>query len=114
MAYKGLIIMRLWLMAVVLALALPGWGRAGRYYSGETFAELPSQWRGFLLDHRMLASIASAAGPKNPESPARKRYLEEARKLEEKARTGQRTADELADLGALYVRLGEPAKAVAL
>ena len=26
--------------------------RAGLYYSGETIADLPSQWRGYLLDQR--------------------------------------------------------------
>src|SRR5205809_98942 len=88
--------------------------RAGLYYSGEQMAELPSQWSGFLLDQRMLRGIAVKPAPGAPASPARVRYLEEADKLEQLARTRPLTADELADLGALYVRLGEPGKAITL
>src|SRR5262249_60471134 len=52
--------------------------------------------------------------PGAPASPARLRYLDEAEKLEKAAKSRKLTADELADLGALYVRLGEPGKAVTL
>lgn len=100
-----------WLGAVVLfgGLVLPV--KAGLYYSGETLAELPSQWRGFLLDQRTLRNIASKPTATTPASPARVRYLEEAEKLEKRARL---EPDELADLGAIYVRLGEVGKALAL
>src|SRR5437667_444269 len=47
-----------------------------------------------------------------PASPASKCYLQEAEALEKAVRSRKLNADELADLGALYVRLGEPAKAV--
>jgi hypothetical protein len=102
------------LFSVTLAIVSPVTVWAGLHYSGETYAELPSQWRGFLLDHRMLITIGLAPGPKNPIGPARKRYQDEAGKLEEKARTGKLSADELADLGAIYIRLGESGKAVSL
>jgi len=102
------------LLAVAITAVSPVAARAGLYYSGETYAELPSQWRGFLLDHRMLFTIGIAPGPKNPIGPARKGYQDEAGKLEEKARTGKLSAGELADLGAIYARLGESAKAVSL
>src|SRR5437899_1805265 len=85
--------------------------RAGLYYSGETFAELPSQWRGFLLDQRTLRNIAVAPQPGKDENPARTHYLDEAAKLESK---GRLSADEQADLGALYVRIGQVNKAVEL
>lgn len=85
--------------------------RAGLHYSGEAFAELPAQWRGFLLDQRNLRQIAVPAGPKTPASPLRARYLDEVRKLEEK---GTLDADQLADLGALRLRLGDVTKAVAV
>src|SRR5260370_23062702 len=85
--------------------------RAGLYYSGETFAELTSQWRGFLLDQRTLRNIALEPGPKREASRARIRYQEEAARLETKAKSGKLSAEELADLGALYVRLGAAAKA---
>jgi hypothetical protein len=95
-------------------LAAPLGARAGLHYSGETFAELPSQWRGFLLDQRTLRNIAVKPAPGAPASPARLRYLAEAAKLEKAGRERKLNADELADLGALYVRLGAVGKAVAL
>src|SRR5712692_813633 len=98
----------------VLALVLAPSAHAGLYYSGEQMAELPSQWRGFLLDQRTLRTIAITPSEAVPASPARVHYQEEASKLEKAARERKLTADELADLGALYVRLGEPAKAVEL
>jgi tetratricopeptide (TPR) repeat protein len=85
---------------------------AGLYYSGEQIADLPSQWRGFLLDMRLLRSIALKPTGKIPVSPIRKRYEDARDKLEKAGRERKLMADEAADLGALYVRLGEPAKAV--
>lgn len=82
---------------------------AGLHYSGEKFAELPSQWRGFLLDQRTLRNIAALPMKGNSASPARERYLEQVAKLEKKDKAN---ADELADLGALYVRLGALNKAI--
>jgi hypothetical protein len=102
-----------WNAAVCLSLCLAGRARAGLYYSGEPVAELPSQWRGFLLDQKALrmAGVKPAAG--KPATPLRTRYEQAAAKLEEANRTRKLTAEESADLGALYVRLGEPAKAFA-
>jgi hypothetical protein len=96
----------------MIVLMLSSFAQAGLYYSGENFAELPSQWRGFLLDQRTLRNIAVAETPKTPAGPARVRYLEEKAKLEKK--TEKLSADELADLGALHIRLGEIAQAVPL
>jgi tetratricopeptide (TPR) repeat protein len=93
-------------------LALVPASRAGLYYSGEPFAELPSQWRGFLLDQRALRQIAVKPAGGVEASPLRVKYEEEAAKLEKKARDGKLSADEAADLGALYVRLGDAARAV--
>ena len=58
--------------------------------------------------HRLQAGRGSTA------SPLRTEYEEAAAKLEKAARQRKLTADELADLGALYVRLGKVAKAVDL
>src|SRR3954447_9762457 len=93
-------------------LLLPAAGRAGLHYSGETPAELPAQWRGFLLDHRAvrMAAVPPVAGA--PLHLLREQYEDAASKLEEAARKRTLTADEAADLGALHVRLGRPAKAV--
>ena len=38
--------------AIAILIPLPAW--AGLYYSGENYASLPSQWRGYLLDQRAL------------------------------------------------------------
>jgi tetratricopeptide (TPR) repeat protein len=100
--------------ALFLLLTLPVASRAGLYYSGEPLAELPSQWRGFLLDQRTLRSLAVAPPAGKPPSPARQHYLDAAATLEKAATARKLTADELADLGALYVRLGQADKAVAL
>jgi hypothetical protein len=83
---------------------------AGLHYSGETVTELPSRWRGFLIDHRSLRGIAVARTDGLPPSPLRDEYLAALAKLEPAAKT----ADELADVGALHVRLGKPEKAIAV
>src|SRR5262249_20349041 len=99
--------------AVMAILGLGSTVQAGLYYSGETFAELPSQWRGFLVDQRALRMIA--VQPANaPASPLRKEYQEAAAKLEKLAKERKLAADEAADLGALYVRLGGVNKAIDL
>jgi hypothetical protein len=100
-------------IAVVVALLAPSAPVcAGLYYSGETYSELPSQWRGFLLDQRMLRTIAVRPSPAATLAPARKRYETEAKKLSDRARQRPLTADEAADLGALHVRLGDAARAI--
>src|SRR5690348_831095 len=97
--------------AVLLALACAAGARAGLYYSGEPIAELPSQWRGFLLDQRLLRNIALKPSASLPASPTRVKYEEALNKLEKAAKGRKLTADELADQGALLVRLGEAGKA---
>jgi hypothetical protein len=86
--------------------------RAGLYYSGEAFAELPSKWRGFLLDQRSLRIIAVRPTGSAAPGPIRKHYEAEVERLSKLARQRKLTADEAADLGALLVRLGEPARSV--
>jgi tetratricopeptide (TPR) repeat protein len=96
--------------ALLLALLAPtAPAHAGLYYSGETYNELPSRWGGFLLDQRLLRQIAVKPPAGRPAPAARLRYEHEAARLANKA---GRTADEDADLGALYLRLGEPGKAL--
>ena len=97
-------------VALVLASAIPG--SAGLHYSGETFAEFPVKWRGYLLDHRNLRFAAVAKPGTHPESPLREDYLTARAKLEAAAKTRPLTAEETADLGALHIRLGEPQKAI--
>jgi hypothetical protein len=98
----------------LLALTAPLAARAGLYYSEEHFAELPSQWHGFLLDQRTLRNLAVKPTLRAEASPARLRYQDAAFKLEKTKQARALGADELADLGALYIRLGEADKAVAI
>jgi hypothetical protein len=85
--------------------------QASLHYSGETLAELPSQWRGFLLDQRTLRLIA--VKPMGQTSnPVRIRYENEAQRLTQLAKDRPLTADEAADLGAIYLRLGDVNRAV--
>jgi Tfp pilus assembly protein PilF len=86
---------------------------AGLYYTGENFAELPSQWRGYLVDQRALRTIAVPPKDGAP-NPMRKDYQDSASRLEKTAKERKLNADEQADLGAIYVRLGELTKAIEL
>jgi hypothetical protein len=86
---------------------------AGLYYSGEKFAELPSQWRGFLLDQRALRQIAVTPVRGMPAGSLRIRYQAAADTLRAESKKRSLTAGEQADLGALYIRLGEIEKALA-
>jgi hypothetical protein len=95
-----------------LCVAPPAPLRAGLYYSGETFADLPSQWRGFLLDQRALRMLAVKPAPGTPTGPLRARYETDAARLTKLAATRALTADEAADLGAIHLRLGEVNKAL--
>jgi hypothetical protein len=99
-------------LVILAGLLIGGEGRAGLYYSGETFAELPSQWRGFLLDQRSLRILATKPAAGAPVPAARARYQSEAARLAKITTSKPLTADEAADLGALYVRLGEIGKAL--
>jgi Flp pilus assembly protein TadD len=101
--------MRRGYLTLVLTLTLTPFARAGLHYSGETQNELPANWRGFLPDHRALRALAL---PQAAATPMHDTYADALLKLEAAARTGPLPADRAADLGALYVRLGKPEKAV--
>jgi hypothetical protein len=111
--YTGLVMTMRLFAAALLAPLLAGTGvRGGLYYSGEKIAELPSQWRGFLIDQRALRNCALAAATGRPGSPLRLKYEEAARALERTAQQRPLTASEAADLGALQVRLGDVSRAI--
>jgi hypothetical protein len=80
--------------------------QAGLLYSGERFAELPAQWRGFLTDLRMLRSAAVKPTEQLPASPLRHQYEEEVARLLDLEKRQPLSIDQKADLGALYLRLG--------
>jgi tetratricopeptide (TPR) repeat protein len=89
-------------LSILCVLSTPA--LAGLYCPGESFRELPADWRGFLPDHRALRAVAvpQLAGP------LRDAHADATLKLEAAARSRALSADEAADLGALYVRLGKP------
>ena len=87
-------------LAALALLACPAGARAGLYYSGEQFAELPSRPSGFLTDHRALRAAGYERADGLP-SPLRDDYLAAAARLEKLAKARALTADETADLGAV-------------
>jgi tetratricopeptide (TPR) repeat protein len=100
------------LFAAALAAALTALPlSAGVYYSGEQYAELPSRPAGFLVDQRALRA-AGVARPDGLPAPLRDDYLASAERLEKLAARRALTADEAADLGALFIRLGKPDRAL--
>src|SRR3954463_5809358 len=101
--------------ALVALLLAPMAARAGLCASGETYAALPAQWRGFLLDQRSLRNVAAKPAAGQDASPLRVKYLKEAQRLQQRLdREHMQPPDAWAAPGALLVRLGEPAKAVAV
>lgn len=101
-----------WVVALSLLLTLANCAQAGLYYSGEPMAELPSQWRGFLLDQQTLRMIGAKPKPGDAAHPLREQYTQKADELEQVLKKRPLTGDELADLGAIYLRLGEVTRAL--
>lgn len=102
-----------WIAPVVAVTLAAGGAQAGLYISSENFADLPSQWRGFLVDQRALRTLAVAPADGAP-TPLRKEYTDAVARLEKTAKERALTPDEAADLGAVYVRLGQLDKAIDL
>lgn len=106
------------LAAVLIGVEESAW--AGLYYTGEQYAPLPAQWSGFLDDWRMLRNLSqvpaglSGAVWQQPAGAPRQRYQEHAERLEKLRSERGLTADEAADLGGLYLRLGEPRRALSV
>lgn len=98
--------------ATIILLLLPLTSQAGVYCSQETFAELPAQWRGFLLDQRLLRLAATPPRAGQQPNAVRQRYRAEVELLRKAIGTGTPTADQAADLGAMYLRLGDTTKAL--
>lgn len=85
---------------------------AGLHYSGETWAELPSRWPGYLLDQRLLRQVAVRPTKETPAGATRIQYQAEVTRWTKLAALRELNADEAADLGALLVRLGEVPRAL--
>src|SRR5579872_427596 len=66
---------------------IPSPAFAGLYYSGEHYAELPSRFRGFLVDFRALRAAAIERPRDMPVSPLRGDFLIALERLEKLAKT---------------------------
>lgn len=75
------------------------------YYSGDKFAEMPAQWKGFLADHRQLRLAGAPASTKLIPLLLRQEYQANLDRL--LARRATLSANELSDAGALALRLGQ-------
>src|SRR5262249_54551363 len=73
------------LLAIVIFLYIGPDARAGLHCSLETIAELPSQWRGFLLDQRSLRLIALKPSSGKPVNRLRNEYEGAVIRLEQRA-----------------------------
>jgi tetratricopeptide (TPR) repeat protein len=102
---EGAIFMKRLATALIFFTA-PSLSWAGLHYSGEVFAELPSRWAGMLMDYRALRQAANSRAA----TLLGQQYRKEAARLSGLGR--ELTPDEAADLGALWVRLGEEGKAI--
>ena len=89
-------------LTLLLLLCVPPAVQAGVHFSGDQFRPLPARWNGFLPDLRAL---------RTPAGPLHARYLADLAKLQAVA---DPTADQLADLGALHLRLNQPTPALAV
>jgi hypothetical protein len=87
----------------LLGLTLAGLGlcaasaHGGLHLSQERYAAFPTQWKGFLLDHRALRMAAVPAGPGGSPGLLRESYTDAVTALRATAQTRALTADELAD-----------------
>lgn len=95
----------------LLVILFPAASFAGVYYSAEQQGVLPSAWRGFLVEVRQL-KLLGQSGPDVPAMPLRDDYREAVEKLLTKQKQQPLNPTEWADLGALYIRLGQPRKAI--
>lgn len=85
---------------------------AGVHYSKEVIGDLPSQWRGFLTDQKLLRQLGQKRLPGQPKSEFQKAYEADRDRLEKLVANRQAQPLDYADLGAILIRLGNPARAV--
>jgi hypothetical protein len=87
---------------------------AGLQLSLEQPAQYPVAWRGYLLDLKVLRSCVSPGqlGSNRSAGPLREWYVQAALDLQSKAKQAPLGADQLADLGALHLRLGDVQQAL--
>lgn len=85
----------------------------GIYLKSETWNEMPSQWKGWLLDHRQFLRCQNPVPGVKP-TEMRVRYERLVKELRDKQKAKALTPDEMAELGGLLLRLGKPEEALGL
>ncbi len=111
-----------WLSVLVIGLWTPIYTPvyAVLYYSLETTAELPSSWRGFILDHRELRQLNKIETKKENGSIFissvlriwEEKLVMQAELLRVRSSKQKLTDVEWADWGAILIRLGKNAEAL--
>ena len=86
---------------------------AGIYLKTESWNEMPSQWKGWLLDHRQFLRCQNPVPGAKP-SEMRVRYERLVKELRDKQKAENQTPDDVAELGGLLLRLGKPDEAIGL
>lgn len=84
----------------------------GVYYSQESYNELPSQWRGLLMDQRQLRQLAIEPKPNQTSTEFRKKYLQDLSRLDKLSKEKKLLPEEFSDLGALLIRLNQAPQAL--
>ncbi len=86
---------------------------SGIYIKSESWNEMPSQWKGWLVDHRQFLRCQNPVPGAKP-TEMRIRYERLAKELRDKQKASRLTPDDLAELGGLLLRLGKPDEALGL
>ncbi len=84
----------------------------GVYYSQESYNELPSQWRGLLMDQRQLRQLGIEPKPNQTSTELRKKYLQDLSRLDKLSKEKKLLPEEFSDLGALLIRLNQAPQAL--
>ena len=84
----------------------------GVYYSQESYNELPSQWRGLLMDQRQLRQLGIEPKPNQTSTELRKKYLQDLSRLDKLSKERKLLPEEFSDLGALLIRLNQAPQAL--
>ena len=103
------------LLGIWFVMAFGGFSplQAGIYLKCEAWNDLPSQWKGWLLDHRQLLRCQNPLPGSKP-TEMRSRLEKVANGFKEKQTTERLGPEDLAEWGGVLLRLGKPEEALGL
>lgn len=87
--------------------------QAGIYLKSESWNDLPSQWKGWLLDHRQLLRCQNPIPGSKP-TEMRSRLEIVAKGFKEKQKAERLGPEDVAEWGGVLLRLGRPEEALGL